>query len=159
MPAGHWLCDQAYELVGSECEHAEHAVAHHLRGATDPDMATAELVLEAAIDALTRRTLVIANLLGKLEAEILPAPGFGSQFLRQRLVAAGVGVNQRDVAECAAVLPDRFRVVGGVHQVIQIGRPRGRQRRQRNGGLAVVQRGGRQQGRVDDWRGGGRRRG
>ena len=62
-------------------------------------MATAELVLEAAVDALTRRTLVVANLLGKLEAEILPAPGFGSQFLRQRFVAAGVGVNQRDVAE------------------------------------------------------------
>ena len=58
-------------------------------------MATAELVLES-IDALTRRTLVVANLLGKLKAEIFQAPGFGSQFLRQRLVAAGVGVNQRD---------------------------------------------------------------
>ena len=45
----------------------------------------------------------------------------------------------------AAVLPDRFRVVGGVHQVIQIGRPLGRQGRQRNGGLAVVQGGGRQE--------------
>ena len=62
-------------------------------------MATAELVLETAIDALTRRTLVVANLLGELEAEILQSPGFGSQFLGQRLVAAGVGVNQRDVAE------------------------------------------------------------
>ena len=45
-------------------------------------MATTELVLETAIDALTRRTLVVANLLGTLEAEIFPAPGFGSQFLR-----------------------------------------------------------------------------
>ena len=61
LPAGHWLCDQAYELVGGECEHAEHAVAHHLRGATNPDMATAELVLETTIDALTRRTLVVAS--------------------------------------------------------------------------------------------------
>ena len=60
-------------------------------------MATAELVLESAIDALTRRTLVVASLLGKLKADTLQAPGFGSQFLRQRLVAAGVGVNQRDV--------------------------------------------------------------
>ena len=47
-------------------------------------MATAKLVLESAIDALTRRTLVVANLLGKLKAEIFQAPGFGSQFLRQR---------------------------------------------------------------------------
>ena len=92
-----WLCHQAYELVDGECEHAEHAVAHHFRGATNPDMATTELVLETAINALTRRTLVVANLLGKLEAEMFQASGFGSQFLRQRLVAAGVGVNQRDV--------------------------------------------------------------
>ena len=38
-------------------------------------MATAKLVLESAIDALTRRTLVVANLLGKLKAEIFQAPG------------------------------------------------------------------------------------
>ena len=30
---------------------------------------------------------------------MLQASGFGSQFLRQCLVATGVGVNQRDVAE------------------------------------------------------------
>ena len=34
-------------------------------------MATAELVLESAIDALTRRTLVVASLLGKLKADTL----------------------------------------------------------------------------------------
>ena len=47
-------------------------------------MATAELVLESAIDALTRRTLVVASLLGKLKADTLQAPGFGSQFLLGR---------------------------------------------------------------------------
>ena len=51
------------------------------------------------LDALTRRTLVVANLLGELEAEIFQAPGFGSQFFCPGLVAAGVDVNQRDVAE------------------------------------------------------------
>ena len=75
----HWLCHEAHELVGGECEHAEHAVAHHFRGATDPDMATAELVLESAIDALTRRTLVVASLLGKLKADTLQAPGFAAR--------------------------------------------------------------------------------
>ena len=94
-----WLCHQTQELVGGERQHAEHAVAHHLRGATDSDMATTELVLETAIDALTRRTLVVANLFGTLEAEIFQAPGFGSQFLRPGLVATRVDVNQRDVAE------------------------------------------------------------
>ena len=99
LPAVRWLCHQTQKLVGGERQHAEHAVAHHLRGATDPDMATAELVLETAIDALTRRTLVVANLLGELEAEIFQAPSFGSLFFRPGLVAAGVDVNQRDVAE------------------------------------------------------------
>ena len=84
------LCHQAYELVGGECEQGEHAVAHDFRGATDADVAPAELVLESAIDALAGRALVVANLLGKLEPEIFQAPGFGSQFLRQRLVAAGL---------------------------------------------------------------------
>ena len=37
-------------------------------------MATAKLVLESAINALTRRTLVVANLLGKLKAEIFESP-------------------------------------------------------------------------------------
>ena len=36
-------------------------------------MATAELVLEAAIDALTRRAFVVANILRKLEANPLQA--------------------------------------------------------------------------------------
>jgi len=38
-------------------------------------MATAELVLQTAIDALTRGTLVVANLLGMVEAEIPPGAG------------------------------------------------------------------------------------
>ena len=36
---------------------------------------------------------------GSWKADTLQAPGFGSQLFRQRLVAAGVDVNQRDVAE------------------------------------------------------------
>ena len=94
-----WLCHQAYELVGDECEHAEHAVTHHFRGATDPDMATAKLVLESAIDALTRRTLVVANLLGKLKAEIFQAPGFGSQLTPPASCRGGGWCQSRDVAE------------------------------------------------------------
>ena len=108
-------------------------------------MATAELVLETAVDALTRRTFVIANVLGKLKADPLQAPSLGLQLLPPSLVAARVAVNQRHVVEGTAVRPDWLRVVGGVHQVVQVGRPLGGHRRQRDGGLAVVQGGGRQQ--------------
>ena len=34
LPAVHWLCHQARELVGGECEHGEHAVAHQPMRAT-----------------------------------------------------------------------------------------------------------------------------
>ncbi len=98
------LRHQPQELVGGERQHAEHAVAHHLRVAADSDVAPAELVLESAIDALTRRAFVVPNLFGKLQAETLQAPGFGLQFFGQRSVTAGVDIDQRDVAECAAVL-------------------------------------------------------
>jgi len=62
-------------------------------------MATAELVLEAPIDALTRRAFVIANVLRKLEANPFQAPGFHVQFLLQGFVPAGVDVDQRNMAE------------------------------------------------------------
>ena len=107
-------------------------------------MATAELILGSAIDTLTRRPFVVSNLFGKLQAEALQAPSFGLQFFGQRLVTAGVDIDQWDVAECAAVLADLRRIVGGIHQVIQIVYPLGGQGGQWNGGLAVVQRGGRQ---------------
>ena len=53
-------------------------------------MATAELVLESAIDALTRRTLVVASLLGKLKADTLQAPGFGCNSSANALSRRGL---------------------------------------------------------------------
>ena len=44
--------------------------------------------------------------------------------------------------ERPAALSDWLGGVGGVHQVIQVGRARGGHRRERNGGVAVMQRGG-----------------
>ena len=98
-PATRWLCYKAQELVGSEGEDAEHAMAHHLRGATDSYVAATELVLQSAVDALTRGAFVVPDLFRKLKADAPQAPGFSFQLLGPRLVAAGVDVNQRDVAE------------------------------------------------------------
>ena len=55
-------------------------LGHDLRGATDADMAAAEFVLEAAIDALTCGTFVVANVLGKLEANPPQTPGFRFKY-------------------------------------------------------------------------------
>ena len=54
---------------------------NHLRGATDSYMAATELVLQSAIDALTRGAFVVPDLLRKLEADASQAPGFSFQLL------------------------------------------------------------------------------
>ena len=70
VPATRWLChNKTQELVGSEGDDAEHAMAHHLAGATDSNMAATEFVLESAIDALTRRAFLVPDLFGKLKAD------------------------------------------------------------------------------------------
>ena len=66
-----WLGDEAHQLIRREREHSEHAVAHHLRSAADADMAAAELVLEAAVDAFNRSAFVIANGFRHLKANAI----------------------------------------------------------------------------------------
>jgi len=62
-------------------------------------MASAELVLEAAIDTLASRTFVVTNVLGKLEANTLKAPGFGFDLLLECCVGASVDVDKGDMTE------------------------------------------------------------
>ena len=62
-------------------------------------MAATKLVLQSAIDTLTCGAFVVPDLFSKLKADAPQAPRFSFQLLGQRLVAAGVDVNQRDVAE------------------------------------------------------------
>ena len=91
-PAAVRLCNEAQELVGREREHSEHAVAHHLRGAAHADVAAAEFILEAAIDAFTRGAFVIADGFRHLKTNAVQTLGFRSQFLLPSLVAAGIGM-------------------------------------------------------------------
>ena len=62
-------------------------------GRRGPDMATAELVLEAAIDALTRRTLVVANLSASWKRDSSEPGSSGNS--RQRSPETGVGRGER----------------------------------------------------------------
>ena len=104
LPAARWLCHQTQELVGWSSANMPNIQwpEHHLHGATDSDMATTELVLETAIDALTRRTLVVANLLGPRWSgpQIFQATGFGSQYGSARALSPrGLTSINADVAE------------------------------------------------------------
>ena len=74
-----------------------------------PGHATAEFVLEAAIDPLNGRAFVVANVLRKLEAKHR-APSFRLAFFLQRRVF------QRNVVQRTAVCPN----IGGVHHVVLV---------------------------------------
>ena len=107
----------------------------HLRMTPHPNMTTAELVLEAGVDPLDSRALVVAPLFGKHVAKSASR----SRLALHRFVAfgraAGVDVDDRHVAKLPAVGPYLLSIVSGVHQVIEIVDPPSRQACQWNGPL------------------------
>ena len=60
--------------------------------------------------------------------------------LRQGRVAAGVGVGDRHASRQVGVEPGPRGITGGVHELVAVVHPQRRHFRQRDGGLAVVQR-------------------
>ncbi len=65
-----------------------------------------------------------------------PSPGLAPE----RLVPAGVGINDRDMAEAFARRVYLARVIGGVHEVVEIRDAPGGHGDQGDGGLGVVDR-------------------
>ena len=100
----------------------------HLRRAAHPDVPSAVLFVQMAVDALDGRAFVVA-------------PGFRRGEL-DLLAPARVVVDERHVPQPRRHLADLLGVVGGVGQIIEVDDPSGGHLRQRDGGLAVVQAGG-----------------
>ena len=105
-----------------------------------PHLTTAELVLEAPIDPLDSRALVVASLVGKHVARRAPRLGFAPYRLFAFERAAGIDGDDGRVAQVPAVGPYLVSVLSGVHEVIQIACALSRQARQCNGRLRVMQR-------------------
>ena len=97
-----WLLDETHDLDGAEREEAEHDVAGDLVGAADADHAAGEVVLEVGDDALGGAALLIAVVLGGAQGDPLLAFDLGLEDLLAR-GAAGVGLDQGDMAQRAAV--------------------------------------------------------
>src|ERR1019366_3266162 len=90
----------------------------------------AAVVLQVTVDALARAALVVADVLGQLVA----GPPFGAGLGPGRRLAATarIGVDDRHMPERAALIPNFRRVIGAVHQVVEIGDTARRVGRQRD---------------------------
>jgi len=116
------------DLIGGQCEQTEHQMAGDPRigvrgrpcGATHPDVAGAELVLEPGVGPLDDGTDAVSDGSGIGMAGGALGPGLAVPGLLELLVPAGVGVDDRDVAEAFADLVYLARVIGGVHEVVEV---------------------------------------
>src|SRR5271166_6495035 len=111
------VVDDTDDLIDGERDDAEHEMAFDLECAADAEKSGAELVFQTSVDAF----------------------GHGAEIVDQVVeVGAKVAVDDGGVAERPAVVVDRGGVVGGVHEIVEIGDASAGHGHQGNGDLAVV---------------------
>src|SRR6516164_280223 len=120
-------------------------MAHYFGVAAHAHCSAAKLIFDAAIDALDRGALIVADLLSGSVAEPLAAFFLGFELLLSAGPRSRVDIDNGNVAERATVLSDLRGVVSAVHDIIQISRPGRRHAGQWDRRLAIVKRGGGEQ--------------
>ena len=107
----------------------------------DTHVSATEFVLQPTVDAFGSAALVGANVLGGGQTDQGSPSGLHLEFPLERGMASGIRVDERDVAQRAAVRFDLGGIVGRVHQVIEADHPLRGERRQGDSGLTVMHRG------------------
>src|SRR6516162_7961450 len=120
-------------------------MAHYFGVAAHAHCSAAKLIFDAAIDALDRGALIVADLLSGSVAEPLAAFFLGFELLLSAGPRSRVDIDNGNVAERATVLSDLRGVVSAVHDIIQISRPGRRHAGQWDRRLAIVKRSGGEQ--------------
>jgi len=127
-------------LIDGQCNDAEHQMAHYFGRTAYPHRTAPELIFQTRIHPFYRGAFVVAQVLSHAIAKKLAAFLLGSQLRFEGLVAARMNVDDGDVPQSADVLMDGSRIVGGIHQVIEICNSLGSHLRQRNRCLTIMQR-------------------
>src|SRR4051794_2578156 len=133
--------EQLEQAAGRESGDAEHQVAEYLEGTADPQMTTAVVVLDGAVDALGGGALVVDQVARIGHVDGAPGGAFGGDLGLQRGLTAGIPVDDRDASRRLAIGNDRSGIVGGVHDVIEPDDALLTFAGERDGDLAVVNRG------------------
>ena len=120
-----------------------------LECAADAEKSVAELVFQTGVDAFGHGAEIVDQVVEVGPVDELQALDFAAPFGLGLVVGAKVAVDDRSVAQRPALVVDRGGVVGGVHEIVEIGDAGAGHGHQGNGDLAVVD-GGRGQ-HAGDW--------
>ena len=98
----------------------------------------AELVFQTGVDAFGHGAEIVDQVVEVGPVDELQALDFAAPFGLGLVVGAKVAVDDRSVAQRPALVVDRGGVVGGVHEIVEIGDAGAGHGHQGNGDLAVV---------------------
>src|SRR3954451_13893234 len=133
--------EQLEQATGGEGDDAEHQVAEDLEVAADPQMTTAVVVLDGAVDAFGGGALVVDQVIRIGHVDGTAGGAFGGDFDLQRGLTAGVAIDDRAPSRRLAIGDDRGGIVGGVPDVVEPDDALLALAGERDGDLAVVNRG------------------
>src|SRR5271166_361261 len=113
-------------------------MAFDLERAADAEKSGAELVFQTGVDAFGHGAEIVDQVVEVGHVDELQALDLAAPFGLALVVGAKVAVDDGGVAERPALVVDRGGVVGGVHEIVEIGDAGARHGHQGNGDLAVV---------------------
>src|ERR1700750_1015262 len=117
-------------------------MAEDFEGTADPQMTTAVIVLDGAVDALGGGALVVDPIIRVGHVDGAAGGAVGGDLRLPRALTAGGAVDDRDPSRRLAIGNDRGGIVGGVHDVIEPDDALLALAGERDGDLAIVNRGG-----------------
>src|SRR5271166_5812979 len=127
------VVDDANDLIDGERDDAEHEMAFDLERAADAEKSGAELVFQTGVDAFGHGAEIVDQVVEVGHVDELQALDLAAPFSLALVVGAKVSVDDGGVAERPAVGVDRRGVVGGVHEIVEIGDAGARHGHQGNG--------------------------
>src|SRR5271168_3614734 len=113
-------------------------MAFDLECAADADKSGAELVFQPGVDAFGHGAEIVDQVVEVRHVDELQALDLTPPFGLALVVGAKVAVDNGGVAERPALIVDGGGVVGGVHEIVEIGDAGAGHGHQGNGDLAVV---------------------
>src|SRR5215469_12531202 len=137
--SGDWrLCDEPHELLDGESQDAKHQVAEYLIVSPHAYIIGAVVVFQAAVDPFGGGALVVAAFFGQLIVGAALRPRFSCTLSLG--ATPWFWIDDRNMTERPARSIDFRRIIGAVHEIVEIGHTLRGDLRQWDCDLTVMQR-------------------
>ena len=121
------LSGQPKQLIGKQDDNAEHQVKGYLAVPLDHDIAGTEVFFQPTVRPFRTRSNLVTLCFVRCHGD--------------NILASSISIGNRDMAKLPAGLCNQLGVVGGIHQIVEVGYFVTGHFDQRNSHLAVMQRG------------------